>query len=203
MKKNIKKRRTIRRLIIATAFALLMIPASVSADTVRVPKAPEAPNPNLLEGMTGYGQVDKVDSNNTEYTELYATFRGTSGPNAGETLYAYNLDDESIYGSSKSRTVKVWIYRDKINPFNIADQSPRRWMLVSAKDPKRLRRLRKQALPMRHPWPLTLRRRLATRWKMSIVSAAHLPATTKRQLPYTGTKTTTPDMRTEWKSTTT
>ena len=34
MKKNRKKRRTIRRLIIATAFALLMIPASVSADVV-------------------------------------------------------------------------------------------------------------------------------------------------------------------------
>ena len=34
MKKNTKKRRTIRRLLIATAFALLMIPASVSADVV-------------------------------------------------------------------------------------------------------------------------------------------------------------------------
>lgn len=33
MKKNTKKRRTIRRLLIATAFALLMIPASVSADS--------------------------------------------------------------------------------------------------------------------------------------------------------------------------
>ena len=85
--------------------------------------------------MTGYGQVEKIDSDGTEYTEVYATFRGTQGPNAGETLYAYNLDDKSIYGSSKSRTVKVWIYRDKIRPFNIADQSPRRWMLVSAKDP--------------------------------------------------------------------
>lgn len=95
----------------------------------------EAPNPNLLEGMTGYGQVEKVDSNGTEYTEVYATFRGTQGPNAGETLYAYNLDDKSIYGSSNSRTVKVWIYRNKISAFNIADQSPRRWMLVSAKDP--------------------------------------------------------------------
>ena len=63
--------------------------------------------------MTGYGQVEKVDSNGTKYTEVYATFRGTQGPNAGETLYAYNLDDKSIYGSSKSRTVKVWIYRDK------------------------------------------------------------------------------------------
>lgn len=103
--------------------------------TVQAPKKPEAPNPNLLEGMTGYGQVDKMASDGTEYTEVYATFRGTQGPNAGETLYAYNLDDKSIYGSSKSRTVKVWIYRDKINPFNIADQSPRRWMLVSAKDP--------------------------------------------------------------------
>ena len=256
MKKNTKKRRTIRRLLIATAFALLMIPASVSADvvgkkitqkytpnkqnplskieytyrsdgkfdmvltfdifaaeyavlhvndardyaleirsktqnnqligsqiinapdirklngklvydfkdaqkvpivrpeeelsisfkfysdyyktfqprTVRAPKKPEAPNPNLLEGMTGYGQVEKMDSDGTEYTEVYATFRGTQGPNAGETLYAYNLDDKSIYGSSSSRTVKVWIYRNKIKPFNIADQSPRRWMLVSAKD---------------------------------------------------------------------
>ena len=85
--------------------------------------------------MTGYGQVEKIDPNNTEYTEIYATFRGTSGPNAGEKLWAYNLDDKSIYGSSNSRTVKVWIYRDKINAFNIADQSPRRWMLVSAKDP--------------------------------------------------------------------
>ena len=74
-------------------------------------------------------------SDGTEYTEVCATFRGTQGPNAGETLYAYNLDDKSIYGSSNSRTVKVWIYRNKINPFNIADQSPRRWMLVSAKDP--------------------------------------------------------------------
>ena len=101
--------------------------------TVWAPEA-EAPNPNLLEGMTGYGQVEKVDSNGTEYTEVYATFRGTQGPNAGETLYAYNLDDKSIYGSSKSRTVKVWIYRNKIDEFNIADQSPRRWMLVSAKD---------------------------------------------------------------------
>lgn len=261
MKKNTKKRRTIRRLLIATAFALLMIPASVSADVVgkkitepykpdkenplekieytyrsdgkfdmaltfniadyysmwevdnaqeyvlevrsktqnnqligyqiinspdiqelngklvydfknaqkvpvvrpgeelsinfeffsdynndqyanygqyfypRTVVVPEAPNPNLLEGMTGYGQVEKMDSDGTEYTEVYATFRGTQGPNAGETLYAYNLDDKSIYGSSKSRTVKVWIYRDKIRPFNIADQSPRRWMLVSAKDP--------------------------------------------------------------------
>lgn len=103
--------------------------------TVQAPKKPEAPNPNLLEGMTGYGQVEKIDPNNTEYTEIYATFRGTSGPNAGEKLWAYNLDDKSIYGSSNSRTVKVWIYRDKINAFNIADQSPRRWMLVSAKDP--------------------------------------------------------------------
>lgn len=102
--------------------------------TVWAPEA-EAPNPNLLEGMTGYGQVEKVDSNGTEYTEMYATFRGTQGPNAGETLYAYNLDDKSIYGSSNSRTVKVWIYRNKISAFNIADQSPRRWMLVSAKDP--------------------------------------------------------------------
>ena len=261
MKKNRKKRRTIRRLIIATAFALLMIPASVSADVVgkkmtetytpdrlnplekieytyrsdgkfdmaltfniadcytlwqvedaqhfvvevrskdqsnqligsqvihvpdiyelngelvcdfknaqKVPvvrpgeklsisfafykdynydewanygnafkprdvQVPKAPNPNLLEGMTGYGQVEKMASDGTEYTEVYATFRGTQGPNAGETLYAYNLDDKSIYGSSNSRTVKVWIYRNKINPFNIADQSPRRWMLVSAKDP--------------------------------------------------------------------
>lgn len=255
MKKNTKKRRTIRRLLIATAFALLMIPASVSADVVgkkitqeytpnkqnplskieytyrsdgkfdmvltfdifaaqyavlhvndardyaleirsktrnnqligsqiinspdirklngklvydfkdaqKIPivrpeeelsisfkfysdyyktfqpqtvRAPEAPNPNLLEGMTGYGQVEKVASDGTEYTEMYATFRGTQGPNAGETLYAYNLDDQSIYGSSNSRTVKVWIYRNKISEFNIADQSPRRWMLVSAKDPK-------------------------------------------------------------------
>lgn len=262
MKKNTKKRRTIRRLLIATAFALLMIPASVSADVVgkkitqdytpnkqnplskieytyrsdgkfdmvltfdikscytpyevddaqeyvlevrsktqnnqligsqiinspdiqelngklvydfknaqkvpivrpeeklsisfeffsdynhdqyanygqdfqaRTVRAPEAPNPNLLEGMTGYGQVEKVASDGTEYTEMYATFRGTQGPNAGETLYAYNLDDKSIYGSSNSRTVKVWIYRNKISEFNIADQSPRRWMLVSAKDPK-------------------------------------------------------------------
>lgn len=254
MKKNTKKRRTIRRLLIATAFALLMIPASVSADVVgkkitqeytpnkqnplskieytyrsdgkfdmvltfdiiaaeyavlhvndardyaleirsktrnnqligsqiinspdirklngklvydfknaqkvpvvqpeeelsisfkfysdyyktfqpRTVRAPEAPNPNLLEGMTGYGQVEKVASDGTEYTEMYATFRGTQGPNAGETLYAYNLDDQSIYGSSNSRTVKVWIYRNKINAFNIADQSPHRWMLVSAKDP--------------------------------------------------------------------
>ena len=261
MKKNRKKRRTIRRLIIATAFALLMIPASVSADVVgkkmtetytpdrlnplekieytyrsdgkfdmaltfniadcytlwqvedaqhfvvevrskdqsnqligsqvihvpdiyelngelvcdfknaqKVPvvrpgeklsisfafykdynydewanygnafkprdvQVPKAPNPNLLEGMTGYGQVEKMASDGTEYTEVCATFRGTQGPNAGETLYAYNLDDKSIYGSSNSRTVKVWIYRNKINPFNIADQSPRRWMLVSAKDP--------------------------------------------------------------------
>ncbi len=261
MKKNRKKRRTIRRLIIATAFALLMIPASVSADVVgkkmtetytpdrlnplekieytyrsdgkfdmaltfniadcytlwqvedaqhfvvevrskdqsnqligsqvihvpdiyelngelvcdfknaqKVPvvrpgeklsisfafykdynydewanygnafkprdvQVPKAPNPNLLEGMTGYGQVEKMASDGTEYTEVYATFRGTQGPNAGETLYAYNLDDKSIYGSSNSRTVKVWIYRNKIKPFNIADQSPRRWMLVSAKDP--------------------------------------------------------------------
>lgn len=101
----------------------------------RTVRAPEAPNPNLLEGMTGYGQVEKVDSNGTKYTEMYATFRGTQGPNAGETLYAYNLDDQSIYGSSNSRTVKVWIYRNKISEFNIADQSPRRWMLVSAKDP--------------------------------------------------------------------
>ena len=102
--------------------------------TVWAPEA-EAPNPNLLEGMTGYGQVEKVDSHGTEYTEVYATFRGTQGPNAGETLWAYNLDDKSIYGSSNSRTVKVWIYRNKISAFNIADQSPRRWMLVSAKDP--------------------------------------------------------------------
>lgn len=101
--------------------------------TVWAPEA-EAPNPNLLEGMTGYGQVEKVDSHGTEYTEMYATFRGTQGPNAGETLWAYNLDDKDIYGSSNSRTVKVWIYRNKINAFNIADQSPRRWMLVSAKD---------------------------------------------------------------------
>lgn len=100
----------------------------------RTVRAPEAPNPNLLEGMTGYGQVEKVDSNGTEYTEMYATFRGTQGPNAGETLWAYNLDDQNICGSSNSRTVKVWIYRNKISPFNIADQSPRRWMLVSAKD---------------------------------------------------------------------
>lgn len=261
MKKNTKKRRTIRRLLIATAFALLMIPASVSADVVgkkitreytpnkqnplskieytyrsdgkfdmvltfdifaaqygvyhvdnardyvlevysktqnkqrigfqiinstdirklngklvydfknaqkvpivrpeeelsisfkfysdynndqyanynnfqpRTVQAPEAPNPNLLERMTGYGQVEKVHPNGTEYTEVYATFRGTQGPDDGEKLWAYNLDDKNIYGSSSSRTVKVWIYRDKINAFNIADQSPRRWMLVSAKDP--------------------------------------------------------------------
>lgn len=75
--------------------------------TVWAPKKPEAPNPNLLEGMTGYGQVEKVSADGTEYTEVYATFRGTQGPNAGETLYAYNLDDKSIYGSSNSRTVKV------------------------------------------------------------------------------------------------
>lgn len=251
MKKNTKKRRTIRRLLIATAFALLMIPASVSADVVgkkitenytpdrenplskieytyrsdgkfdmvltfdifaakyavlhvndardyvlevsqnnqligsqiinapdirklngklvydfkdaqkvpivrpeeelsisfkfysdyyktfqpRTVRAPEAPNPNLLEGMTGYGQVEKMNSDGTEYTEVYATFRGTQGPDAGEKLWAYNLDDQKIYGSSSSRTVKVLIYRNKINPSNIADQSPRRWMLVSAKDP--------------------------------------------------------------------
>ena len=97
--------------------------------------APEAPNPNLLEGMTGYGQVEKMASDGTEYTEVYATFRGTQGPDAGEKLWAYNLDDKNIYGSSNSRTVKVWIYRNKINAFNIADQSPRRWMLVSATDP--------------------------------------------------------------------
>lgn len=96
--------------------------------------APEAPNPNLLEGMTGYGQVEKVHPNGTEYTEMYATFYGTQGPDAGEKLWAYNLDDKNIYGSSNSRTVKVWIYRNKINPFNIADQKSRRWMLVSAKD---------------------------------------------------------------------
>lgn len=89
--------------------------------TVWAPKKPEAPNPNLLEGMTGYGQVEKVASDGTEYTEMYATFRGTQGPNTGETLYAYNLDDKSIYGSSNSRTVKVWIYRNKISEFNIAD----------------------------------------------------------------------------------
>lgn len=96
--------------------------------------APEAPNPNLLEGMTGYGQVEKVHPNGTEYTEMYATFYGTQGPDAGEKLWAYNLDNKSIYGSSNSRTVKVWIYRNKIDEFNIADQNSRRWMLVSAKD---------------------------------------------------------------------
>lgn len=104
--------------------------------TVQAPKKPEAPNPNLLEGMTGYGQVEKVAPDGTEYTEVYAALRGTQGPNAGEKLWAYNLDDKSIYGSSNSRTVKVWIYRNKINPFNIADQKSHRWMLVSAKDPK-------------------------------------------------------------------
>lgn len=258
MKKNTKKRRTIRRLLIATAFALLMIPASVSADVVgkkitepykpekqnplskieytyrsdgkfdmvltfditaaqyavwhvdnardyvlevfqnnqligsqiinapdirklngklvydfknaqKVPVvrpgeelsisfkffkdykqheyanygdnfqprtvwAPEAPNPNLLQGMTGYGQVEKVHPNGTEYTEMYATFYGTQGPDAGEKLWAYNLDNKSIYGSSNSRTVKVWIYRNNIDPFDIADQKSHRWMLVSAKD---------------------------------------------------------------------
>lgn len=257
MKKNTKKRRTIRRLLIATAFALLMIPASVSADVVgkkitreytpnkqnplskieytyrsdgkfdmvltfdifaakygvwhvdnardyvlevyqnnqligsqiitsdirklngklvydfknaqkvpivrpeeelsisfeffsdydkkqyanygnnfqpRTVQAPEAPNPNLLDKMTGYGQVEKVHPNGTKYTEMYATFYGTQGPDAGEKLWAYNLDDKSIYGSSNSRTVKVWIYRNKIDEFNIADQNSRRWMLVSAKD---------------------------------------------------------------------
>ncbi len=96
--------------------------------------APEAPNPNLLEGMTGYGQVEKVHPNGTEYTEMYATFYGTQRPDAGEKLWAYNLDNKSIYGSSNSRTVKVWIYRNKIDEFNIADQNSRRWMLVSAKD---------------------------------------------------------------------
>lgn len=96
--------------------------------------APEAPNPNLLEGMTGYGQVEKVHPNGTEYTEMYATFYGTQGPDAGEKLWAYNLDNKSIYGSSNTRTVKVWIYRNKIDEFNIADQNSRRWMLVSAKD---------------------------------------------------------------------
>lgn len=49
MKKNTKKRRTIRRLLIATAFALLMIPASVSADVVgkkiTEPYKPEKQNP--------------------------------------------------------------------------------------------------------------------------------------------------------------
>lgn len=253
MKKNTKKRRTIRRLLIATAFALLMIPASVSADVVgkkitqkytpnkqnplskieytyrsdgkfdmvltfdifaaeyavlhvndardyaleirsktqnnqligsqiinapdirklngklvydfkdaqkvpivrpeeelsisfkfysdyyktfqpRTVRAPEAPNPNLLEGMTGYGQVEKMAPDGTEYTEVYATFRGTQGPDAGEKLWAYNLDDQKIYGSSSSRTVKIWIYRNKIDPFDIADQKSHRWMLVSAKD---------------------------------------------------------------------
>lgn len=101
---------------------------------LRTVQAPEAPNPNLLQGMTGYGQVEKVHPNGTEYTEVYATFYGTQGPDAGEKLWAYNLDDKSIYGSSNSRTVKVWIYRNKINEFNIADQNSRRWMLVSAKD---------------------------------------------------------------------
>ena len=101
---------------------------------LRTVQAPEAPNPNLLQGMTGYGQVEKVHPNGTEYTEVYATFRGTQGPDAGEKLWAYNLDDKSIYGSSNSRTVKVWIYRNKIDEFNIADQNSRRWMLVSAKD---------------------------------------------------------------------
>lgn len=253
MKKNTKKRRTIRRLLIATAFALLMIPASVSADVVgkkitreytpnkqnplskieytyrsdgkfdmvltfdifaaeyavlhvndardyaleirsktqnnqligsqiinapdirklngklvydfkdaqkvpivrpeeelsisfkfysdyyktfqpRTVRAPEAPNPNLLEGMTGYGQVEKMAPDGTEYTEVYATFRGTQGPDAGEKLWAYNLDDQKIYGSSSSRTVKIWIYRNNIDPFDIADQKSHRWMLVSAKD---------------------------------------------------------------------
>lgn len=253
MKKNTKKRRTIRRLLIATAFALLMIPASVSAyvvgkkitqeytpnkqnplskieytyrsdgkfdmvltfdifaaeyavlhvndardyaleirsktqnnqligsqiinapdirklngklvydfkDAQKVPivrpeeelsisfkfysdyyktfqprtvRAPEAPNPNLLEGMTGYGQVEKMAPDGTEYTEVYSTFRGTQGPDAGEKLWAYNLDDQKIYGSSSSRTVKVWIYRNNIDPFDIADQKSHRWMLVSAKD---------------------------------------------------------------------
>lgn len=258
MKKNTKKRRTIRRLLIATAFALLMIPASVSADVVgkkitreytpnkqnplskieytyrsdgkfdmvltfdivaaeyavwhvdnardyvlevysktqnnqligsqiinapdirklngklvydfknaqKVPivrpeeelsisfkfysdynndqyanygnnfqlRTVQAPHPNLLEGLTGYGQVEKMDSDGTEYTEVYATFYGTQGPNAGEKLWAYNLDDKKIYGSSNSRTVKVWIYRNKIKPFDIADQKSHRWMLVSAKD---------------------------------------------------------------------
>lgn len=52
--------------------------------TVQAPKKPEAPNPNLLEGMTGYGQVEKVHPNGTEYTEMYATFYGTQGPDAGE-----------------------------------------------------------------------------------------------------------------------
>lgn len=260
MKKNTKKRRTIRRLLIATAFALLMIPASVSADVVgkkitreytpnkqnplskieytyrsdgkfdmvltfdifaaqygvyhvdnardyvlevysktqnkqligfqiinstdirklngklvydfknaqkvpivrpeeelsisfkfysdynndqyanynnfqpRTVQAPEAPNPNILERMTGYGQVEKIHPNGTEYTEVYATFRGTQGPDDGEKLWAYNLDDKKIYGSSSSRTVKVWIYRNNIDPFDIADQKSHRWMLVSAKD---------------------------------------------------------------------
>lgn len=98
------------------------------------PRTVQAPHPNLLEGLTGYGQVEKMDSDGTEYTEVYATFYGTQGPNAGEKLWAYNLDDKKIYGSSNSRTVKVWIYRNKIKPFDIADQKSHRWMLVSAKD---------------------------------------------------------------------
>lgn len=100
----------------------------------RTVRAPEAPNPNLLEGMTGYGQVEKMAPDGTEYTEVYATFRGTQGPDAGEKLWAYNLDDQKIYGSSSSRTVKIWIYRNNIDPFDIADQKSHRWMLVSAKD---------------------------------------------------------------------
>lgn len=65
--------------------------------TVWAPKKPEAPNPNLLERMTGYGQVEKIHPNGTEYTEVYATFRGTQGPDDGEKLWAYNLDDKKIY----------------------------------------------------------------------------------------------------------
>lgn len=165
--------------------------------------APEAPNPNLLEGMTGYGQVEKVSADGTEYTEVYATFRGTQGPNAGETLYAYNLDDKSIYGSSNSRTVKVWIYRNKINEFNIADQSPRRWMLVSAKDPNTAASIAEasasKATSLAFDSPAKISLEMEDVYRFGSTSTRYDQAT----IAYTGIKTTIPDMRTEWKSITT
>lgn len=171
--------------------------------TVQAPKKPEAPNPNLLEGMTGYGQVEKIDPNNTEYTEIYATFRGTSGPNAGEKLWAYNLDDKSIYGSSNSRTVKVWIYRDKINAFNIADQSPRRWMLVSAKDPNTAAQIAEasasHAKSLTFDSPAKISLEMEDVYRFSSTSARYDQAA----VTVYKDKITIPDMRTEWKSITT
>ena len=106
-------------------------PKKIIKSTSKEPVASTS-NPNLFENLEGYA-MEEVRSG--DYYEIYAIMRATTGPGEGEKIYAYCLEENSIYGDSSTRTVRAKIFSSKNRSWSVADEKERSWMLVSAKDP--------------------------------------------------------------------